>query len=61
MNYVNWAIENIDGIMAVLAGLHVTALAIVNVTNKPEAGTWINKVYGVIEKAAGLIHPKAKQ
>jgi hypothetical protein len=64
---MNWIVENWDGLVAVLLGLHGLALAVVNLTDTPDPNDTSSKVkavlaklYPFIEKAAGL-GAKAKQ
>lgn len=59
-NIINYVTTNWDGILAVVAGVHVLAVAIVNLTPTPKDDEIISKVYSIIEKLAGLFTAKAK-
>lgn len=61
MNIVNWVTGNIDGIIAALIAIHAAAVAVVNLTPTPVDNDIVAKVYRVIEWAAGIFTPKAKQ
>lgn len=56
-----WVADNIEGILAAIAAVHVAAVAIVNLTPTPKDDAIVERVYSVIEKVAGLFSPKAKQ
>lgn len=58
---LQWITDNIGTILSVLAGTHVLAVAIVNLTATPKDDAIVAKVYGVIEKLAGMFTPKVKE
>jgi hypothetical protein len=53
--------DNWSEIVAVLGALHIIALAVVNVTPTPKDNEIYGKVYKIVEKLAGIIHPNVKQ
>lgn len=54
-------LNNWEGILAVIAGTHSLALAIVNLTPTPRDDEIVGKVYKVIELVAGVVTRKAKE
>lgn len=50
-----------ETIVAVLAGLHAVALAIVNLTPTPADNIFLGKVYKVVEGIAGVVTKTAKE
>lgn len=50
-----------ETIVAVLAGLHAVALAIVNLTPTPDDNIILGKVYKVVEGIAGVVTKTAKE
>lgn len=50
-----------ETIVAVLAGLHAVALAIVNLTPTPADNILLGKVYKVVEAIAGVVTKTAKE
>lgn len=56
----DWITANWDGILALVAAVHVLALAVVNLTPTPKDDAFVATVYGVIEKIAGIFTTKAK-
>lgn len=57
---MTWIVENWDAVLAVLAGVHALAVAVVNLTPTPKDNEILEKVYKVVEVAAGLFTTKAK-
>jgi hypothetical protein len=60
-NVIEFVTANWDGILAVIAGVHVLALAIVNLTPTPKDNEIVAKAYKVVEVVAGLFSAKVKQ
>lgn len=58
---VEYLTTNWEGILAVLAGLHALAIAVVNLTPTPKDDEILSKIYGVVEVVAGLFTTKAKE
>ena len=58
---MEWIQENWVDIAAVLAGIHVLAVAIVNITPTPKDNEWVGKAYRWVEVLGGLITAKAKE
>lgn len=58
---VEYLTTNWEGILAVLAGLHALAIAVVNLTPTPKDDEILSKIYGVVEVVAGLFTAKAKE
>lgn len=52
--------ENWSGVLTALAAAHALAVAIVNLTPTPKDDEILEKVYRVVEIAAGLFTSKAK-
>lgn len=52
--------ENWTGIGALVVALHGVALAVVNLTPTPKDNDALSKVYGYVEKLAGLFTTKVK-
>lgn len=55
MDYVSWALNNWEGIFAVLAGLHGFAIAICALTPTPSDDSAVKKIYSFIEVVAGIV------
>ena len=58
---IEYVTNNWEGIVAVLAGLHAVAVAVVNLTPTPKDDEYLAKAYGYIEVLAGLFTTKAKE
>lgn len=58
---MEWLSKNWESIAAVIAGLHVLAIAIVNLTPTPKDNDLVSKIYTWIEKVAGLFGRKVKE
>lgn len=58
---IDWITTNWDALLALLAAIHVLALAIVNLTPTPKDDEFVAKVYSFVEKIAGIFTPKAKE
>jgi len=52
---------NWEGFLALAAALHGLALAVVNLTPTPKDNAMLSKVYGYVEKVAGIFTSKAKE
>jgi len=57
---LEFVMDNVDGILAVVAALHLLAVAIVNLTPTPKDDEIVGKIYKVVEVLAGLVSNKAK-
>jgi len=57
---MNWITENSEKIISLVAALHVVALLIVNLTPTPKDNEIYGKIYGWVEKIAGIFS-KAKE
>ena len=58
---IEYLTTNWDNILAVVAGVHALAVAIVNLTPTPKDDEYLAKVYGYVEILAGLFTSKAKE
>lgn len=58
---IQYVSDNWTDIVGVLAGVHVLALAIVNVTPSKKDDELYNKLYKVVEILAGIITKTAKK
>lgn len=56
-----WLTENYDAVLVVIAALHGLAVAVVNLTQTPKDDAIVERIYGFVEKLAGLFTTKAKQ
>ena len=57
---LDWITTNWDAILALLAAIHVLALAVVNLTPTPKDDEFVAKIYSFVEKFAGIFTSKAK-
>ena len=58
---MQWLTDNLGEIISLVAGLHVVALIIVNLTPTPKDNEVLAKVYGFVKKLAGLITAKSTE
>ena len=58
---MDWITENMPAIGGVILAAHALALAIVNLTPTPADNAALAKVYGLIEKIAGIFTSRAKK
>lgn len=59
---MQWMVDNWDAIMSILAGIHMIALALINLTKTKKAPDGeTSTAYKVLEFAAGIVTKKAKQ
>lgn len=57
---IDTILNNWEGILAVIAGAHALAVAVVNLTPTPKDDEIVGKVYKVVEVVAGVVTRKAK-
>lgn len=59
---MTWIVENWDSLMAILTGIHMIALTVINLTRKPQdPHSPAGRGYRALELTAGLVTEKSKQ
>ena len=56
-----WLSDNWPSVVAAALAIHAAAVAVVNLTPTPKDNEFVSKVYGWVEKFAGIFTKKAKE